>query len=169
VDEQPTPAVDGRVHADDVRLSLRPLSAAIYGQIVVTSVVAALEVHEDTSSVDALVAVASTIVVFWAAHVYAEALARAADRRTVVGMLLAESTMLAIAIPTLWLLAFGALGWLGRSQSSWLAIIEGVLSLLVLGGIAGWRVRHTPARVVVTALVGAAFGLVVVALKVLVH
>jgi hypothetical protein len=155
--------------AEDARMSLRPLSAAIYGQIVVTSVVAALEVHEQTSSAEALAAVSATIVVFWAAHVYAEALARVADRRTVVGMLIAESTMLAVAVPSIWLLAFGALGWLSRSDSALLAIIEGVLSLMVLGAVAGWRVRHSPLRVVVTAVVGAAFGLVVVAMKVAVH
>jgi len=150
-------------------MSLRPLSAAIYGQVVVTSVVAALEVHETTSSLDALVAVAGTIVVFWAAHVYSEALARVADRRTVVGMLVAESTMLAVAVPTIWLLGFGALGWISRSQSSLLAIVEGVLWLMVLGGVAGWRAEHSTARMLGTAVLGAAFGLVVVVLKVLVH
>jgi hypothetical protein len=169
VDEQPTRPAPVDRRAEDARLSLRPLSAAIYGQIVVTSVVAALEVHENTSASEALAAVAGTIVVFWAAHVYAEALARAADRRTVVGMLVAESTMLAVAVPTIWLLAFGAFGWLSRAHSSLLAIVEGVLSLLVLGALAGWRVRHSPARVVFTALIGAAFGLVVVVLKVAVH
>src|SRR5271170_7912058 len=109
VDERPTPP---QAAAEDARMSLRPLSAAIYGQIVVTSVIAALEVHEPTPPAETFAAVAGTIVVFWAAHVYSEALARVADRGTILGMLIAESTMLAVAVPSLWLLAFGAFGWL---------------------------------------------------------
>ncbi len=170
------PAVDSeremppaQASVDEPRTALRPLSAAIYGQVVVTSVVAALEVHEPSPPVETLAAVAGTIVVFWAAHVYAEALASAADRYTAARMLAAESTMLAVALPTLFVLGLGALGVLSRAQASAVSVAVGVLTLFALGAVAGWRVGHSPARTIWTAVVGAGFGLVVVALKVLVH
>ena len=150
-------------------MSLRPLSAAIYGQVVVTSVVAALEVHEQSPPLDTFAAVTGTILVFWAAHVYAEALASAADRYTAARMLAAESAMVAVAVPTLCVLVLGVAGVLSRSTTAIVAICVGVLSLMLLGGIGAWRIGHSPARLIWTATIGAVFGVIIVGLKVLVH
>lgn len=155
--------------AADARVSLRPLSAAIYGQVVVTSVVAALEIHEESPPLETLVAVTGTILVFWAAHVYAEALASAADRFTAARMLAAESAMVGIAVPTIVVLALGAAGVLTRSESATVSVCVGVFTLMVLGGIGAWRIGHSPARLLWTATLGGVFGVIIVALKVLVH
>jgi hypothetical protein len=126
-------------------------------------------VHEPSPPGETLAAVAGTIVVFWAAHVYAEALASAADRYTAARMLAAESTMLAVALPTLVVLSLWAADVLSRSQATIVAVCLGVATLLALGAVAGWRVGHSTARMLVTSVLGAAFGLAIVALKVAVH
>jgi hypothetical protein len=145
------------------------LASAIYGQVVVTSVVAALEVHEQSPPGQTLFTVAATILVFWVAHVYADALASAADWRGALQMLSEERAMVFTALPTLVVLAVGALHVLTRVQAVVVSITIGVITLVVLGAIAAHRFEHSRWRVAITAAGGGAFGLAVVALKVLIH
>jgi hypothetical protein len=61
------------------------LAGAIYGNIVVTAVVASLPEDDDTSSLELVVAALGTVLVFWLAHVYARVLAGGLDGEPFVG------------------------------------------------------------------------------------
>jgi len=148
---------------------VRGLSAAIYGQVVVTSIVAALEIHEQSPPAQTLAAAGVTVAVFWIAHVYAEALATAANWRAAGRMLREESAMIAVALPTLAALALGALHVLSRAHSVVVSVSLGVVTLLVLGAVAAARAGGSRSRILATAVLGAGCGLIVVALKVVVH
>ena len=101
---------------------MRGLSAAIYGQVVVTSIVAALEIHEQSPPAQTLAA-----------------------------------------------LALGALHVLSRAHSVVVSVSLGVVTLLVLGAVAAARAGGSRSRILATAVLGAGCGLIVVALKVVVH
>jgi len=129
------------------------------------------------SSGDALVSVVATLLVFFAAHVYAMAvswLARqsGADHgvfdavrhgvRHSIGMLVLG------AVPVV-MLALGVIGVLPDTNAVWLALGADV----VLLGLLGWFIAaiRTPVlwRRVVSTLVTAAFGGALILLKALVH
>ncbi len=141
----------------------------MYGQIVVMSVVAALEIHERAAATQTLAAVALTLVVFWLAHVYAETLAEAGGFTHAAGLARRELPMVAVALPTLLVLALGALGVLSRRHSVTASIAAGAAILFALAaGEARRRGRPAPDALGV-GLVAVALGLAIVALKTVVH
>ena len=89
---------------------------AIYGQILVTSLVGALSEDSDIDAEYILVSVGGTMLVFWLAHVYAEAISRGlvAGRHVswaeVRGLAAGEWPLVQAAFPTAIVLALGALG-----------------------------------------------------------
>jgi hypothetical protein len=92
------------------------VAAAVYGQILVTSVVATLSEDHGISAGALLFWVLVTMLVFWVAHVYAEGVARRLDRDS--DLTIAEVRDLAVdELPELLaaLPAAGALllGWIG--------------------------------------------------------
>lgn len=145
------------------------LAAAIYGQIVTTSVVVALELDEQAPAAASLAAVLVTVVIFWLAHVYAEGLAGGLDARHVRDLLIAEAPMVLVALPTAFILLLGVVGVFSREHSVTVAIVIGLATLLLLGAIASLDAGHSRVRGIVTTLLGVAFGLVLVVLKVFVH
>ena len=89
---------------------------AIYGQILVTSLVGALSEDSDIDAEYILVSVVTTMLVFWLAHVYAEAISRGlvAGRHVswaeVRGLAAGEWPLVQAAFPTAIVLALGAVG-----------------------------------------------------------
>ena len=150
-------------------------SRAIYGQILVTSMVGALSEDSDIDAEYILVSVGATMLVFWLAHVYAGVLGHHLQLghgfswSRVGAIARHEWPILASGIPPAIVLALGTIGLFERETAFWLAIGAGIASL-VFWGVA--YAREQGYHTAVVALAGALNGLlgvVIVALKVLVH
>ena len=148
---------------------------AIYGQILVTSLVGALSEDSDIDAEYILVSVGATMLVFWLAHVYAEAMSRGLEAGRHLGW--AEIRRLAIdewplvqaTFPTAIVLALGAIGAYSTETAVDLAIAVGVVALFAWGLAIGRASRSSWAAALFGAAISAGFGLVVVGLKGLVH
>ena len=150
------------------------LGGFIYGTILVLAVIVAgaKAFEHEAGHIAGLVAV--TVVVFWLAHVYADALAHAvaydqhlslADLRRIAHR---EASMLEAAVPPLVALLLGAVGVISTTLAVWVAFGLG-LGVLCAQGITFARVEHM-GRLGTLAVVAANLGLGValVALKLLV-
>jgi hypothetical protein len=148
---------------------------AIYGQILVTSLVGALSEDSDIDAEYILLSVGATMLVFWLAHVYAEAISRGfvAGRHVrwaeVRGLAAREWPLVQAAFPTAIVLALGALGVYSTETSVEIAIAVGVGALFAWGLAIGRASGSSWAGALFGAAISAGFGLVVVALKGLVH
>jgi hypothetical protein len=151
------------------------LAGAVYGQILVLSVVAALSEDESFTATELLAGVSVTAIVFWLAHAYAEAIAmQVAQAKQLswreVGRIVAQEWPIAqAAVPTAVLLALGAIGVLSAPTAVDLAIGLGVAALFGWGLVIGRRSGLPPFQTVGAAFVSASFGVAIVLLKVLVH
>lgn len=144
---------------------------AVYGLILVSGMVV-VSGAGSASAANALLTVAVTVLVFYAAHVYAGALARLAlteghsglraslarSARHSAGMLLASVAPLAV-------LALGALGLVEDMTALWAALVVNTVLLGVLGwvAVARWS-THWTARIA-SAIVSAMFGGALIVLK----
>src|SRR3954471_8568277 len=113
------------------------LGGFIYGTIVVLSVIiaGARAFPDDPARIAGIVAV--TMLVFWAAHVYAHALAHSvgsdehlslAEVRRIARR---EASILEAAVPPIAALVAGAIGLFDEDTAIWLAVVFG---LIVLAG-----------------------------------
>jgi hypothetical protein len=145
------------------------LAGAIYGTILVTSVVAAADSSE--AIWESLGIVEVTVLVFWLAHVYAHALAFSLDNaepfsarelRPIAGQ---EWPLLqAAVVPTIALVA-GGVGLIRTQTAYWLAIGYGVAALIWWGLLIA-RKEHLSRRITfLVVLANAFFGLAIVLLK----
>jgi hypothetical protein len=150
------------------------LGGFIYGTILVLAVIVAgaKAFEHEAGHIAGLVAV--TVVVFWLAHVYADALAHAvaydqhlslADLRRIAHR---EASMLEAAVPSLVALLLGAVGVISTTLAVWVAFGLGLV-VLCAQGITFARVEHM-GRLGTLAVVAANLGLGValVGLKLLV-
>jgi hypothetical protein len=150
------------------------LGGFIYGTILVLAVIVAgaKAFEHEAGHIAGLVAV--TVVVFWLAHVYADALAHAvaydqhlslADLRRIAHR---EASMLEAAVPPLLALLLGAVGIVSTTLAVWVAFGLGLV-VLCAEGITFARVEHM-GRLGTLAVVAANLGLGValVGLKLLV-
>jgi hypothetical protein len=150
------------------------LGGFIYGTILVLAVIVAgaKAFEHEAGHIAGLVAV--TVVVFWLAHVYADALAHAvaydqhlslADLRRIAHR---EASMLEAAVPPLVALLLGAVGVVSTMLAVWVAFGLGLV-VLCAQGITFARVEHM-GRLGTLAVVAANLGLGValVGLKLLV-
>ena len=150
------------------------LGGFIYGTILVLAVIVAgaKAFEHEAGHIAGLVAV--TVVVFWLAHVYADALAHAvaydqhlslADLRRIAHR---EASMLEAAVPPLLALLLGAVGIVSTTLAVWVAFGLGLV-VLCAQGITFARVEHM-GRLATLAIVAANLGLGValVGLKLLV-
>jgi hypothetical protein len=150
------------------------LGGFIYGTILVLAVIVAgaKAFEHEAGHIAGLVAV--TVVVFWLAHVYADALAHAvaydqhlslADLQRIAHR---EASMLEAAVPPLLALLLGAVGIVSTTLAVWVAFGLGLV-VLCAQGITFARVEHM-GRLGTLAVVAANLGLGValVGLKLLV-
>jgi hypothetical protein len=151
---------------------MRNVAAAVYGQILVTALVATLSEDETISSGQLLFWVLVTMLVFWLAHVYAEGVARRlqvdrdhelADLRELVADELPE---LYPTLPAMLVLALGWIGVLSRDAAADTAIALGVATLAAMGYVIARRSRLPPRATVISVALNGGFGLAIVALKV---
>ena len=148
---------------------------AIYGQILVTSLVGALSEDSDIDAEYILLSVGGTMLVFWLAHVYAEAISRGfvAGRRVswaeVRELAAGEWPLVQAAFPTAIVLSLGALGAVSTQTAVDVAIAVGVAGLFAWGLAIGRASGSSWQASLLGAVISASFGLVVVALKALVH
>jgi hypothetical protein len=175
----PSPDLDTHLAADtpsDPRSALDPerLKGALYGTILVTSLVAGLGEDEDLSAWDIAFWVVLTNVVFWLAHVYAGLVAEHLRRRRpprprdlAHEMAVQWPMVQAVTLPTVALLLAAAGVW-SRSVGIHVGVALGVVALFGWGLVVGRLSGLTWLGVLATALVNTAFGLVIVVLEVLI-
>ncbi|MET0829687.1 MAG: hypothetical protein ABWY26_09220 [Microbacterium sp.] len=144
---------------------------AVYGLILVSGMIV-VSYDLTGTSLSALVTVVVTVLVFFVAHVYAGTLARLAATDGKIG--LPESLraaarhslgMLLISLAPVTVLLLGVTRVVPDDLAVWLALIIDTLALGVLGwlAVAKWT-QHFWLRLA-SALITAAFGLTIVALK----
>jgi hypothetical protein len=148
---------------------------AIYGLILVSGMIVVSGTLAGTS-LNALTTVAVTVLVFYAAHVYAGTLGRLAATDGHAGLRTSlraashqSSGMLLAAVPPLGVLLLGAVDVLADTTAIWTALIVNTVLLGALGwiAVARWS-RHWFPRLL-SAIVTAAFGGVLILLKAIIH
>lgn len=149
---------------------------AVYGMLLVAGMIVAAGAHGG-SSVEVLVTVVVTVLVFWAAHVYAGTVAHhGLEEGHNVGLrdafrtsLRATWGMLLSAIVPCIILLLGTLRVFPDRLAGWLALISCIITLAVLGYVAYQR-RGAPLHLrIVGALVTAGFGALLALLKAIIH
>ena len=151
------------------------VARAIYGQILVTSVVVALSEDKSASAEEILGGVVITTVVFWLAHVYAAAAAAQLGHRhrlhwpEVREITRHEWPIVEAGFPSGAVLALGWMGVFSTDTATTIAIGLGVAGLIGLGFRIGRRAELTPVGTALAVVLGGAFGLAIVALKVFIH
>jgi hypothetical protein len=149
-------------------------AGAIYGTILAMSVVAA-GANGKGPNLWLAVTVVATSVVFWLAHVYAEALGRQiaqnrpyrlADRLQIARE---EWPMAQASLPLAACLLVGVFGLVSGSNSEWLAMVVGIGVLGIWGFLAARAEQASGVRRLVTVVTTASFGFVLLILKVVVQ
>ena len=148
---------------------------AIYGQILALSVVAAYSEDRSLRSWEVLGAVAGTLFVFWLAHVYSEALAermemdRGLRRDEIVRHARDEVPLIAAASPILLILLLGGVGVFSYGTAIDLSLTAGIGTLAAWEFEIGRRSGFGWGKTLLGVAIGCALGLVIVALKILIH
>ena len=148
----------------------------VYGVILVAGMIVVSNTHE-TTALTTFITVVSTVIVFWAAHVFAGtiALTRHPDGRPVGlrqsfrrALRRCWGLLISALIPSS-ILLFGALHVVSDDAAIWLALWTCVLVLGVLGYLAFLR-RGSPWPIrLLGALATAGFGILMILLKAAVH
>lgn len=149
---------------------------SVYGIILVAGMIVVTGLHE-ASAWSTFWVVDLTVLVFWAAHVYAGTLARyGASEDGVEGFREAfrdalghSFGLLAAALIPSVILLLGATRIFPDDVATWLALWSGVVVLGVLGYLAFARRTPSIPRRIVGAVATAMFGVAMIALKALVH
>jgi len=148
---------------------------AVYGLILVSGMIVVSYTLTGTS-LSALTTVIGTVIVFFAAHVYAGTLARlaATDGKAGLGESIRASArhslgMLLISLAPIAVLLLGVTRAVDDDVAVWLALSVDTLALGILGWLAvsKWT-RHWWLRLG-SALITAAFGGVIILLKAFIH
>jgi hypothetical protein len=156
------------------RLAKANFASAIYGEILLLSVLAALGVHEVAPGT-VLATVLSSQLVFWLAHAYAETIGQQLSSEDRIGreglgrVMEHEWPIVQAAGPAVVLMLLAIAGVLETSTAIDVAIGLGVLSLFAFGFAAGRHSRDTLGGQLVAGLLSGALGLVIVALKLALH
>lgn len=151
------------------------VAGAIYGQVLVTSFVAALSEVANVDAGEIFTSLLVTMLVFWLAHVYADAVAQRLERedpltwREVWTIAKYEWPMLQAAAPALLALSLGWAGVLPTLTAVRLAIGLGVVALLAWGFVIARASRLSALATLGSVALNGVFGLGIVTLKLLVH
>lgn len=151
--------------------------AAVYGTILVSGLIAVSSAHGETSGV-VLITVGITVLVFWAAHVYAGTVARMGEEtekghvgvRAALTHSLAHSfgMLTSASVPAL-ILLLGTTRVIPDDAANEVALWSGTVILAFLGYVAFLRRGNGMLMRLLGALMTASFGIVFVALKAFVH
>ncbi len=149
------------------------LAGSLYGTVLVTSVLAAFAGSEAVGYVIAAVLV--TTAVFALSHAWANALARSGaaraplDRHALLGSIGHELPIVQAALPATVVLLLAALDVYSVGSALWIAVLGNVALLFIWGAGLRQLAGGTELQVLGAGLASAFLGLVLVALKVLVH
>jgi hypothetical protein len=155
-------------------LPTRNLAASVYGTILVSSVIVGLA-QTNLTATQMMVAVAVTALVFGLAHAWSTALARSAsDREALAFDHLAEGVrhelpMVTAVLPTLVALSLAALDAYSPKTGLWVAIIANTALLFCWGAILRHQAEGTALQWLMAGLTTATLGLMLIALKALIH
>lgn len=152
--------------------------SAIYGVVLVSALIAIG--WDDDTDLEVLLFTLGTTAVFWLAHVYAGTIAREegpesgrprwravlAAARVSAGH--SSGMLLAMVLPTAFL-GLAAIGWLDEYVAYYLALWVGTAVLAVIGWVTGARRGGPWGWHLLSALVTASLGLLVIWLSALVH
>ena len=151
------------------------IAGTVYGTIVVMATVTA-GAHGEQTNIGRLAAVVGvTSLVFWAAHLYSDALAeslergRRLDRAELAEVARRELSIPAAAVAPIAALVLGALGVLGTQTALWLAVGIGVATLGVQGARYAALEQLSRTGTLASIAVNLSLGLVIVGLKALLH
>lgn len=166
----------------DEQLHLRPQvtrilqsEEAVYGLILVSGMIVVSNSLVGTSA-NALLTVVITVAVFFAAHVYSGTIARLAATDGAAGIVPSLQAaahhslgMIVASIPPLVILALGTSRIVDDEAAIWGALIIDTILLGALGwfAVSRWTTSVWPR--VLSALITAGFGAVIVALKAFIH
>jgi hypothetical protein len=150
------------------------VAASVYGTVLVSSVIVGLdEAEESTGSMIAIVVV--TGVVFALAHGWSNAIGRSAElgqplRLEVLKQSITQEWPMAQAVgPSVVALVLAGVGVYSTNTGLWAAIIANIVLLFAWGAVLSELANGTPVQIVVGGLETSTLGLVLVALKALVH
>jgi hypothetical protein len=149
---------------------------SVYGTVLVSGIIVATGTH-GISSFQVFLSVFGTVIVFWAAHVYANTLAghdaAAAEHANLSSSLwnsIRRSTgFLTSALPPSVVLLLGALKAIDDTVAIWTALWLGVAILALLGYVVYWRRGDSWPIRILGALGTATFGFAMIFLKAIVH
>jgi hypothetical protein len=146
------------------------IAGTVYGTIVVMAALAA-GAYEEPNAGDLAVIVATTVIVFWIAHVYSHAIAetialnRRLDRAEVASIVRREFAIPLAGVAPITALLLGAVGVFKDSTAAWIAVLLG-LAALVVQGVRYAGVEHmSRLATMVSVGVNLALGLAIIALK----
>lgn len=151
------------------------IAGAIYGQVLASSEVMALSFDKTLDSAEILGALATTMFVFWLAHVYARTLSerfregRHPALRDVEEAMKREWPIVQAAGPPAAGLLLGVAGVVSTQTAVRLALLFGVVNLFLWGLAIAQRSRLGWFPTLVVGTMNAAFGLAVEGLKVVLH
>jgi hypothetical protein len=150
------------------------LAATVYGTVLVSSVIVGLG-GADYAAGWTMAAVGVTTFVFALAHAWSTGLAHSADLGRPMSLetfrhgISHEWPMVEAAAPALVALGLAVAGVYSVQTGLWVAMAANTAFLFVWGAALRQRAGGTPAQITVAGLATSMLGLVVVALKVLVH
>ncbi len=167
---------DGSLFTATVKNRRFASEQSVYGILLVSGMIVVSGAHGETSW-GTFTAVVSTVVIFWAAHVYAGAIARHGGianrgqgmRRALVASARESQGLLEAAVIPCAVLLAGVTRVIPDRMANWAALWVGVALLAYLGYIAFARQGAGPVGRIVGALSTASFGLLMIVLKALVH
>lgn len=153
---------------------LSDLSAAIYGLMTVGALLAAESAASETYA-ETVGAVVITMLVYWLAHSYAEfASRRLKDREPArfaeLGRIMAEQVpiLLGAAIPLIALLIDWVVG-ASLETAVITALVTAAVVVMLIEVVAGVRAKQSGRDLVLQTLFGALLGLLIIALRLVLH
>ena len=170
----PAPAPAPARRDPDEELPRYNLGSAVYGLITVSALIAAESAGQETYG-ETVGGVALAMVLYWVAHAYSELVAWRVRRGEALTpgslgrMLRWELPILAGASPPLLavLIAWAAGATLGSAID--IALWTGVATIIAVEVAAGIQADLSGRRLLIQAVVGAAFGLLILALRLVLH
>ena len=150
------------------------LSAVIYGELITGATIAAA-LGSETSHLELILVVVTTLLIFWVAHGYSDLVDAGVSHGghlyppLIWATVRRESPMVAACLPPLLVLAIA--GALGASDdlARYLALATIALSLVGYGTRAARRARLSLPMQILAAVVHAALGIGIISLKAVIH
>ena len=158
-------------HRDDPR----SLAAAIYGLVVVVSLLAVYGNDTSKSMLQIAGGILVTAIVFWVAHVYTAVIGerrergRRATRQEIRATAAEDLPLVSITLLPVIVLLVGAAGAIERGTAITIATVLCLTELFLVGALLEREEGGAKREVLVSGCISLSFGLVVILLKALIH